>query len=114
MLPRKATQKPGIWATIFGLVGVQGLCPRQSHADLVGLFCTPARAMVSSRTEQLPRAVSGSVVLQQPKSELMSVAPIATKDRVLMPVKAMGLSKVWPATEGHVSVGGARLLLRPC
>lgn len=64
----KSTWKPRVWAATCSLVGVYGPCFSWDYTDLSSL-CWGHELL-------LLRAMSGSVVLLQPRSVLISVAPV--------------------------------------
>lgn len=67
--------------------------------------CLPLQAMVMSRPRMLPRLMSGSLVLQHPGSEWMSMAPVVTKGHV----GAQGPCRSW----GHTDMNGTYYYLVP-
>ena len=65
-----------IWATILGHAVVPGLPCSKDNAELIGLG---NEGMVTFRLGMPLRTISGSVVLMQPGSVVVSMAHVATK-----------------------------------
>lgn len=70
---------PEVWATVYDHVGVKRMYPNKGQA-ISKEPVLPHNFMVTSGSILLPRAIYGSVALQQPGSVLISVTPVATND----------------------------------
>ena len=108
-MPPKVTWEAWGQTTTSDIFGVQGQCYHYSHFDLNGLCFHPDPGFHPG-PKLLPRAMSGSMVLLQQGSMLMSVARVTSGAKEPRVIKSEGLARLALLLAGPGMVGPAPCL----